>query len=100
MAKNKEKATVASVLYRTSYNFLQVLSSEKVLEIELDGKGNSYKGYLQLSAFNKSKPFLSVTKTDDGVSIKPLETSDAKKVLVKLLAIGAKKFDAPLDFSL
>jgi len=98
--KTAVKATIASVLYRTTNNFLQVLDTEKTLDIDLEGKGNSVKGFYQLKAFNDSKAFLSITKTDQTVTIKPLATAEAKKVFAKLLSIGKKKFNPPIDFAL
>lgn len=99
MGKNKEaeKATVASVLYRTTFNFLQILDTEGSLEIDLEGKGNTVKAFYQLKAFNASTAFLSIVKADGGVIVKPLVTVEAKKLFAKLVSIGNKKFNPPIN---
>ena len=97
--KEKIKATIASVFYRTSYNFLKRLETETTIEIDLAQKGNSVKGLYQLQAFSDSKPFLQVAKKDGIATVSLLANVEAKKVFVKLLAIGKAKFEAPIVFA-
>jgi len=102
--KQPKQTTIASVLYKGSYNIFVALEQTPEYIItdvsEMSPSANIFKVVSQIEMLAKQKPFLSVRRNDkeDSITLSLLQTEQGKTNFQKLLSISKKVFEPTLKW--